>query len=77
MARQGQRTLVDDRAGSGGGDVDMEYEAQFDEGVMLRHDACNLRLAALRYVRLSLRVDVFRVWPLLLCWGRGGASVFR
>lgn len=36
--------------GDGGGGADMEYEAEFVCGVMVRHDPSHLRLAALRSV---------------------------
>lgn len=57
MTRARQRPPVESGAGTGGvGTVgwgrasDMEYEADFVEGVMVKHDISHLRLAALRCV---------------------------
>lgn len=63
--RRGQRPPIDSGSGSsgggggaggGGGGADMEYEAEFVDGVMVRHDAAQLRLAALRCVGGTLLV---------------------
>lgn len=50
--RTGQRRppAVESGGGGDGGGADMEYEAEFVCGVMVRHDPSHLRLAALRFV---------------------------